>query len=183
MSTAAAPLHAQQCTGCRFSSLVFGRAGVLGGFLWAAFLSVGSVLLCLRWPWTNLHSCCPIGLIICPTGLFCLDSEYVVTLVRGLECDVPHAWPRVHRIQVHLAALRTEQEARAARCPVAGFSRPGAVPHGPLAGPGGARGSVGKSTVTWAAAPHLPVHVSAALVSRLLDPASQGLIPQERLLL
>lgn len=136
MSTAAAPLHAQQCTGCRFSSLVFGRAGVLGGFLWAAFLSVGSVLLCLRWPWTNLHSCCPIGLIICPTGLFCLDSEYVVTLVRGLECDVPHAWPRVHRIQVHLAALRTEQEARAARCPVAGFSRPGAVPTDLLLGLG-----------------------------------------------
>lgn len=39
-----------------------------------------------------------------------------------------------------------------------------------LLGLGVLGGSVGESAVTWAAAPHLPVHVSAALVSHLLDP-------------
>lgn len=117
MSTAAAPLHApavhrlQVLLTCVYLSWRARRLSV--GWFPERCLCV---LVCLRWSWTNVHSCCPIGLIICPTGLFCLDSEYVITLVRGLECDVPPCLATgVHRIQLHLAALH---RAGSASCPV-----------------------------------------------------------------
>lgn len=112
-------------------NLVLGRAGALGCFSGAGFPRAASgratfawreltVLLCLRGPRVNLRPCCPICLI-CPTELCCLDSGYVIPLIRGLECGVPYVLATGSQIRPSSGcSAHCGQEAPPCPCPVAG---------------------------------------------------------------
>lgn len=79
-----------------------------------------TVLLCLRGPRVNLRPCCPICLI-CPTELCCLDSGYVIPLIRGLECGVPYVLATGSQIRPSSGcSAHCGQEAPRCPCPVAG---------------------------------------------------------------